>query len=234
MASTKDAKKKTTTKKTTTAKKTTSTKKVAAKKTTTKKEVKPVVKEEVVKEVKKEEKGNNNTAKTVAIIVALIIFFIAIFAISNNAGKGKYSKSSTTNNTQTSTNNVEEESNNIKEDEMGDLTEIDIDDYLELLDGEEASIIYIGRPTCSHCVIQKPIMQYMVFKYGVTVNYLNTDELDDEGYTKLQKSDDFFKEGWGTPTTLIVKDGKVADKSEGETSIEDLTTLFTKYGLISE
>ena len=75
-------------------------------------------------------------------------------------------------------------------------------------------------------------MRYMVYKYGVTVNYLNTDELDSEGQNKLQKSNDYFQSGWGTPLILIVKDNKIVDKFEGETSIEDLKTMFEKYDLI--
>lgn len=177
---------------------------------------------------KKDNKSDNK--KTILIIALLVIFFIGIFVVSNNSGKGKYGETSGS----LSTGDAQSESANIKEEEMGELTEIGIDDYLALYKGENAAIIYIGRPTCSHCVIQQPIMRYMVYKYGVQVNYLNTDELDEKGITKLQKSDDYFSEGFGTPLILIVKGSEIVDVSEGETSIEDLTEMFKKYDLINE
>ena len=77
-----------------------------------------------------------------------------------------------------------------------ELNNIGIDEYLTLLAGEEPAAIYLARPTCSHCQVQKPIMENLVYKYDVKINYLNTDELDNEGMTKLQSSDDFFNEGW--------------------------------------
>ena len=186
--------------------------------------------EKVVKKETRSKKNTNDNKKTILIIALLVIFFIVIFLVSNNSGKGKYGESSGS----LSTGDAQSESANIKEEEMGELTEIGIDEYLALYKGENASIIYIGRPTCSHCVIQQPIMRYMVYKYGVQVNYLNTDELDEKGITKLQKSDDYFSEGFGTPLILIVKGSEIVDMSEGETSIEDLTDMFKKQNLITE
>ena len=37
-------------------------------------------------------------------------------------------------------------------------------------------------------------MKNIVYETKVTVNYLNTDELDDDGNTKLIKSDDYLKD----------------------------------------
>ena len=77
-------------------------------------------------------------------------------------------------------------------------------------------------------------MEHLVYKYGVKVNYLNTDDLDDDGISKLQSSNEYFSEGWGTPLTLVVKDGDVKDKASGETSIADLVSMFEKYDLIKK
>lgn len=115
-----------------------------------------------------------------------------------------------------------------------DLTTIGIDEYLSLKQGSEASIIYIARPTCTYCQKQEPIMKNIAFEYGITVNYLNTDELDDEAHTKLLESDEYFAEGYGTPLTLIVKDNQIIDKKEGLSTKEDLVALFKEYNLIKE
>ena len=209
--------------------KTTSVKEVSTTKIAPKKEVKKEVvpKKEVVKEEKKEEivkKDRNAVIRNVVIAVLVVILLIILFVLGNNNSKsyigGNVNKI------------VADEASKISDDEKGDLTNVSIDQYLNLLKGDKYAIIYIGRPTCSHCHNQEPIMRYMVYKYGVTVNYLNTDELDSEGQNKLQKSNDYFQSGWGTPLILIVKDNKIVDKFEGETSIEDLKTMFEKYDLI--
>lgn len=176
-------------------------------------------------------KSSNNTGLILAIVLILALMVIIICVAGT---KGSYNQNIQSGQT-TTTDSVEQESANIKDDEKKDLTTINIDEYLSLKDSSDASsVIYIGRPTCSHCVIQKPIMEHLAYKYDITINYLNTDELSDDDITKLRDSDEYFKGGWGTPLTLIVKDGKIQDKIEGEASINTLTSLFQQYGIISE
>lgn len=228
----------------TTAKKKTTT----AKKTTTKKEIAPKeeklnlvdeleneVKEEKVIKTSSNDEKRNKIFTIAAIAILLVAIILSCFASNKN---GKYNKTPNQNASQTTTGGagtggVSAESEAIKDEERKELNNISIDDYLSLLNGEEASIIYIARPTCSHCQVQKPIMENLVFKYeNLKINYLNTDELDNEGIKKLQSSDEFFNEGWGTPTTLIVKGGKIVDSIAGETSGASLVELFKKYGII--
>ena len=175
-------------------------------------------------------KNNDSTNRmTIVVVICLVVAIIISMVVTSSSGS--YNKG---NGSSSSASSVEEESNSIKDSEKADLTSIGIDQYLELLKGSEASVIYIGRPTCSHCVIQKPIMENLVYKYGVKVNYLNTDDLDDDGISKLQSSNEYFSEGWGTPLTLVVKDGDIKDKASGETSIADLVSMFEKYDLIKK
>lgn len=228
----------------TTAKKKTTT----AKKTTTKKEIAPKeeklnlvdelgneVKEEKVIKTSSNDEKRNKIFTIAAIAILLVAIILSCFASNKN---GKYNKKPNQNASQTTTGGAgtggaSAESEAIKDEERKELNNISIDDYLSLLNGEEASIIYIARPTCSHCQVQKPIMENLVFKYeNLKINYLNTDELDNEGIKKLQSSDEFFNEGWGTPTTLIVKGGKIVDSIAGETSGASLVELFKKYGII--
>ena len=249
------AKKSSTAKKTTaTAKKTNTSKKATAtknanvvskkkvpvenkEKTIEKKVEKKVVQVEEVKTVDDSKdnatsvnKNNDSTNRmTIVVVICLVVAIIISMVVTSSSGS--YNKG---NGSSSSASSVEEESNSIKDSEKADLTSIGIDQYLELLKGSEASVIYIGRPTCSHCVIQKPIMEHLVYKYGVKVNYLNTDDLDDDGISKLQSSNEYFSEGWGTPLTLVVKDGDIKDKASGETSIADLVSMFEKYDLIKK
>lgn len=168
---------------------------------------------------------------TIVVLVLIIVFgasyFMSELQECDNGG-------STT--TTSSTNNSSNDSSDISEDEQGDLNEIGIDEYLDLKEGSEASIIYVARPTCHYCQEMEPIVKNIVYEYGVTVNYLNTDELDDEGQAEFIKSDDYFEEkgGYGTPMLIIVKDDEFVDVLEGLTDKDTVVKFFKDNGLINE
>ena len=168
---------------------------------------------------------------TIVVLVLIIVFGASYFTSElkecDNGG-------STT--TTSSTNNSSNDSSDISEDEQGDLNEIGIDEYLDLLKGDEASIIYVARPTCHYCQEMEPIVKNIVYEYGIEVNYLNTDELDDEGQAEFIKSDDYFEEkgGYGTPMLIIVKDDEFVDVLEGLTDKDTAVNFFKDNGLIEE
>ena len=168
---------------------------------------------------------------TIVVLVLIIVFGASYFTSElkecDNGG-------STT--TTSSTNNSSNDSSDISEDEQGDLNEIDIDEYLDLLKGDEASIIYVARPTCHYCQQMEPIVRNIVYEYGITVNYLNTDELDDEGQADFIKSNDYFDEkgGYGTPMLIVVKDDEFVDVLEGLTDKDTAVNFFKDNGLIEE
>lgn len=164
---------------------------------------------------------------TIVVLVLIIVFGASYFTSElqerNNGG--------TTNSSNNSSND-----NSIPEDQQGDLNEIGIDEYLDLKEGNNASIIYVARPTCHYCQEMEPIVKNIVYEYGITVNYLNTDELDDEGQAKFIKSDDYFdkKGGYGTPMLIIVKDDEFVDVLEGLTTKDTAVQFFKDNGLIEE
>lgn len=116
------------------------------------------------------------------------------------------------------------------------LQEIGMTEFTTLLNEEEPSIIYIARPGCGYCQQQEPIVEETVEEYGLTVHYLNTDNLTEtEMYSLFAVDKELFGEegkDFGTPTTLVVKSGKIVDSVVGLTSKEGLVELFTKNDLI--
>ena len=180
----------------------------------------------------KKEQIEKIKSATIVVLVLIIVFGASYFTSElQECDNSNSSTVSSTNNN--SANNESSTSSDISEDEQGDLNEIDIDEYLSLKEGSEASIIYIARPTCYYCQQMEPIVRNIVYEYGVKVNYLNTDELDDDGQSKLIKSDDYFSEGYGTPLLLVVKDDEIVDIQEG-LSDKDKTINFLKdNGFIS-
>ena len=169
---------------------------------------------------------------TIVVLVLIIVFGASYFTSElqecDNGGSSKTTTSSTNNSSNdNSSSSTTSTSSDIPEDEQGDLNDIDIDEYLDLKEGKDASVIYIARPTCHYCQEMEPIVRNIVYEYDIEVNYLNTDELDDDGQAKLIKSDDYFSEGYGTPLLLVVKDDEIVDIQEGLTE-KDATVEFLK------
>ena len=121
-----------------------------------------------------------------------------------------------------------------EESEPEELAEIGIDEYLSYLNGSEKEIIYVGRPGCTYCQQQKPIMEDIQANYDVDIHYLNIDNLDSDGLDRLINSDDYFSGQWGTPVTLIVQNGEVVDLRSGLTTEDNMVSFFKDNGLISE
>ena len=169
---------------------------------------------------------------TIVVLVLIIVFgasyFMSELQECDNGG------STTT--TSSANNSSSNDSSDISEDEQGDLNEIGIDEYLDLKEGSEASIIYVARPTCHYCQEMEPIVKNIVYEYGIEVNYLNTDELDDEGQADFIESNDYFDEegGYGTPMLIVVKDDEFVDVLEGLTDKDTAVNFFKDNGLIEE
>ena len=123
------------------------------------------------------------------------------------------------------------------------LTFIDYDEYEDLISEEDTHIVVIGQTTCSHCIAIKPALNSVAKEYDLTINYLNltkmTEEQSDdfnESLTTIEYNDpDFVESGsFGTPLTLIIKDGKVTNYISGQRTKSQLVREFKKAGLISE
>lgn len=181
----------------------------------------------------KKENVEKLKSATIVVLILIIVFGASYFTSElqecDNGGS-----STTTNSTNNSSNDSSDSSStsDIPEDEQGELNDIDIDEYLDLKEGSDASIIYIARPTCHYCQEMEPIVRNIVYEYGVEINYLNTDELDDDGQAKLIESDDYFSEGYGTPLLLVVQNDEIVDIQEGLSTKDTTVNFFRDNGFI--
>lgn len=206
-------------------------------------EKKKIVKKEEAKTVTKKNKKDSKTVeisvdtiKNVAIIalVLIVIFGFSFMASNNSKDYAEQPSSSESSNGNDTTAAIEAESKAISDDEQADIEEIDVDRYLKLMDEDEESVIYIARPTCHYCQLQGPIMKNIVYQYpDARIYYLNTDEFKDEDQNKFVNSDDMFSESFGTPTTIVVKGGKIVDSIAGATTGDKLLEMFRNNGIIS-
>lgn len=173
--------------------------------------------------------------KISVIVIASLLFILVSFAISNSASE-KYKENSTSGN-DSSGNTLEiatKEAGEINDDERTSPNEISIDDYLDLYNGSQNSIVLLSRPTCSYCKIATPILENIIYKYNVKINYLNIDNLGDDDVAKLVSSDDYFSQGYGTPLLLVVGDGKISDQVEGLTTKSEYISFFKENKFMEE
>lgn len=173
--------------------------------------------------------------KISVIVIASLLFILVSFSISNSASE-KYKENSTSGN-DSSGNTLEiatKEAGEINDDERTSPNEISIDDYFDLYNGSQNSIVLLSRPTCSYCKIATPILENIIYKYNVKINYLNIDNLGDDDVAKLVSSDDYFSQGYGTPLLLVVGDGKISDQVEGLTTKSEYISFFKENNFMEE
>lgn len=116
------------------------------------------------------------------------------------------------------------------------LTNINYSEYEELLKSSDYNIVVIGQTTCSHCISTKPVLSHIAGNYDITINYLNLTDMDSDEQSKLTDSLKNIgyeeAENLGTPLTLIIKDGKLVSKIEGENPPSYFVRAFRKAGVI--
>lgn len=176
----------------------------------------------------------------VGVILVCALCYFASSAVSAKAGDN-YSESDNSNSSTTSsssasdmTSRAQEESANVPDDEQKDFNDIDIDEYLDLYDGSEDSIVLFSRPTCGYCQIAEPILHHIAYQYKLTINHVNTDEMSSDDETTLVESDEYFSDGFGTPLLVVVSNGEIVDMVSGLVDTENYVKFFTKHGFIDE
>lgn len=120
----------------------------------------------------------------------------------------------------------------IGNDKVG-IVEIDVDEYLALRELDNLNIIHIGSPNCSWSAKLEPYMGEIAEEYDLTIYYINIDDFTEEEKETFDNSHELLKEGYGTPTLIIVGRGDIIEKQEGFTeNKEAYIEFFGKHNLI--
>lgn len=113
------------------------------------------------------------------------------------------------------------------------LNYVDYSGYKKILKSEDAKILVIGQTTCTYCIKAKPILSQIAIDHGIKINYLNITELSEEESSKFNSSLDYLSDNdWGTPLTLIIKNGEVIDSANGLLDYDGYVKLFKDNGFI--
>ncbi len=113
------------------------------------------------------------------------------------------------------------------------VKEISYSEYEKLINNKETFILEIMRTDCSACINFSPKLKEVANKYKIEVKYINTDNITEEEYEKLE-----LKTGvTGTPTVIFYNDGEEITKStriNGSVSVDKIISKFKASGFIEE
>lgn len=154
------------------------------------------IKKEIVnKEEKNEYKDNqdleektNKKGLVVLLAILLIVVGICIFYQIDNKDKETTTQVST------------EESNEI------------MDNFYKYFNSKNSKIIYYASSTCGYCELETPIMEQIEKDYEIDYLYIDSSKLTKSDREKMLKE---LEIEHATPTTVIVKNGKVIDTQVG-------------------
>lgn len=109
-----------------------------------------------------------------------------------------------------------------------------LDEFYSNLNGTENKLVMIGRDNCSWCQLFKPTLDFMSEKYEFEYTYVNTNELTNNVFNKLLKDINVDANSFGTPLTIVVKEGQVVDSLNGYTDEVDLLEFLKKYDFVDK
>lgn len=153
---------------------------------------------------KKKKKGINNENKRLLIIGSIILGIILLFTLIAVIDNG----------------------------EKTGILNTNLKLYQDILKSNDTNIIYVSAASCSHCQNFEPILKNVVKEYDLKLYKIDLDKYSQDDKTNLYNSLEFFSTEWGTPSILIVKNGKLIESLVGERNKDQLIKLFKNHNII--
>ena len=108
-----------------------------------------------------------------------------------------------------------------------------IGEVKELINSSSPKAIYIMRDDCSYCEKNKDNIVSMKNEYGYEQYEVNTNDLNKDDYNELLSILNLSSADFGTPTLVVVQDGKAVDSLAGLQAYDVLFNFLQKRNLIS-
>lgn len=175
-----------------------------------------------------------NIKTALIVILGVIVFFGFTYVLSENTGDRTKDKVNTSTQAQTSSNPLLSEGEELPEDESKELVTLSVADLKNSIDKKEKKFVMLGTQSCSWCMYQKPILMYISYKYNLDLHYVDVGSLSEDDYNTLTSLHEDLASGFGTPTFLIVEDGKVASTMSGALGTADMTDVLKQNKFIEE
>ena len=168
------------------------------------------------------------TAICIFVCTAITAIFTIILAIDyhNNGKNNNTNNSNGGSNTGTETNTG---TGDEAEYDVSMFEEINVEQLINLYNGEEKSLIYIGRPTCGYCVAFLPSLQQAQEELGYKTYYYDLTNVTEDEYAQITGLNAFMAENFGyTPMVIVVQNGAILStdgSGEGWVGYSDYDTF---------
>lgn len=120
----------------------------------------------------------------------------------------------------------------IKEEEnkLNEITEEEFDNILNLKD---KSIVFIKNETCKYCSDIEKKLNEIVEEYGIIINYINLGEVDSDLSKNIEsKLKVLGQDVFSPPMTIIIESGKILNNIIGSSNKEYFVDIFSINGII--
>lgn len=116
------------------------------------------------------------------------------------------------------------------------ISNINYDDFKNLLNSTNKNVILIGKDDCKYCSDVIMALNPIIINYNININYLNINSLDSDIAKKVQEdiSKLGYKDGFTTPITLITENNKLLDYVIGASNSEYFIDIFKENGIIKQ
>ena len=93
-------------------------------------------------------------------------------------------------------------------------------------------IVVFGKSGCSYCTKYLPVLNEVLSASNLTYQYLNIGILEDDVSKAMLTKAGVSIDDFGTPTTIIIKDGKCTAQHIGYMDADTTKAFFVENGLI--
>lgn len=114
------------------------------------------------------------------------------------------------------------------------ITHINLEEFNNLLNSSQKSVILIGKDDCKYCNEVIETLNTISINYDIKINYINIGLINSDASLTLQKelNELDYNDGFTTPLTLIVENNKLLNYVIGASNEQYFIDIFTENGII--
>lgn len=114
------------------------------------------------------------------------------------------------------------------------ITDINLDEFNNLISNNEKNVIIIGKDECKYCDYVIDILNDMAINYDIKINYINVGKIDSNIAIELEEQllSLGYNDGFTAPITLMIENKKLLDYIIGASEEKYFIDIFLENGII--
>lgn len=161
----------------------------------------------------------------VGIVLIPVIIFVSAVILTRNTINNVYKHSMELNNL-TNENNY----NNNKNDQKSESSNL-LEEFNSYFNSSKIKVIYYSSSTCGYCSLQTPILEQIAKEYNIEYLTIDSTKLTTSDKEQILKKLDIEH---ATPTTIVVKSGKVLGTQVGYLDGEDMIEFLKEKNVLNK